>query len=61
MCIRDRLQHVHYSVDVILAPVFAILAYKVSIHLGNILIINDLHVEKKSGLITQEIGIKNTY
>ncbi|MGB4957830.1 MAG: phosphatase PAP2-related protein [Saprospiraceae bacterium] len=41
------LQHVHYSVDVILAPVFAILAYKVSIHLGNILIINDLHVEKK--------------
>ena len=51
------LQHVHYSIDVLAAPVFAIITYKLSIKLGNFLMLKHMEAGKRCGRIVYELGL----
>ena len=52
-------QHVHYSIDVFAAPFFAIMAYKLSVHIVNNYFLNDYETYLlRSGRILQEFGFK---
>jgi hypothetical protein len=51
------LQHVHYSIDVLAAPVFAVLTYKQSVKIANRWILYDVPCDKRCGCILLETGI----
>ncbi len=51
------LQHVHYSIDVLAAPLFAVLTYKLSIKAGNRWFLYDIPEEQRCGCILQEMGL----
>ncbi|MBK9733827.1 MAG: hypothetical protein IPO92_02175 [Saprospiraceae bacterium] len=53
------LQHVHYSIDVLAAPFFSVITYKISIYLGNTLFLNDFKKFQRSGEILKELGFRN--
>ncbi|MCZ2100345.1 MAG: sphingomyelin synthase family protein [Chitinophagales bacterium] len=52
------LQHVHYSIDVLAAPIFAIITYKLSIKLGNFLMLQHIETGKRCGSLVYELGLK---
>jgi hypothetical protein len=51
------LQHVHYSIDVLAAPFFAVLTYKLSIKAGNRWFLYDIPEGRRCGCILQEMGL----
>ncbi len=52
------MQHVHYSIDVLAAPIFAIVTYKLSIQLGNFLMLQQIETGKRCGKLVHELGLK---
>ena len=53
------LQHVHYSIDVLAAPFFSVITYKISIYLGNTLFLNEFKKFQRSGEVLKELGFRN--
>lgn len=51
------LQHVHYSIDVLAAPFFAVFTYKLSIKIANKWFLYDIPCDKRCGCILLETGI----
>jgi hypothetical protein len=51
------LQHVHYSIDVLAAPFFAVLTYKLSVKIANRWFLYDVPCDKRCGCILLETGI----
>lgn len=52
------LQHVHYSIDVMAAPIFSIITYKLSVKLGNFLMLKHMETGKRCGRLAYELGLK---
>jgi hypothetical protein len=51
------LQHVHYSIDVLAAPFFAVLTYKLSVKTVNRWFLYEVPDGKRCGCILQEMGL----
>ena len=52
-------QHVHYTIDIIAAPFFAYLAFKISIYLVNRYFLNNTSLELRTGKLLEEFGWKS--